>query len=102
MKSLQRFFWRTALTLVVAFSPAVLFAQHYIQTNLVSDLPGIAKNPPDIRVPLSLEPKRTLSPNRPKEFFRCVRNAKRAELPPQDRIGHRKMIASEHIEMLIC
>jgi hypothetical protein len=39
-----------------------------------------------------LEPKRTLSPNRPKEFFRCVRNAKRAELPPQDRICHRKMI----------
>jgi hypothetical protein len=55
-----------------------------------------------IGVPLSLEPKRTLSPNRPKEFFRCVRNAKRAELPPQDRIGHRKMIASDHIEMLIC
>jgi uncharacterized protein (TIGR03118 family) len=50
MKSLQRFFWRTALTLVVAFSPAVLFAQHYIQTNLVSDLPGIAKNPPDMRL----------------------------------------------------
>jgi len=50
MKSFPRFFWRTALTLVVAFSPAVLFAQHYIQTNLVSDLPGLAKNPPDKRL----------------------------------------------------
>ena len=44
MKSLHlRFLWRTALTLVVAFSPAVLVAQHYHQTNLVSDLPGKAK-----------------------------------------------------------
>ena len=51
MKSFPRFFWRTALSLVVAFSPAVLFAQHYIQTNLVSDLPGVAKkNPPDKRL----------------------------------------------------
>jgi len=51
MKSFPRFFWRTALSLVVAFSPAILFAQHYIQTNLVSDLPGVAKkNPPDKRL----------------------------------------------------
>ena len=52
--------------------------------------------------PLSLEPKRTLSPNGPKEFFGCVRNAKRTELSFQNRIGDRKMIASDHIEMLIC
>jgi uncharacterized protein (TIGR03118 family) len=50
MKTFQRFFWRTTLTLIVAFSPAVLVAQHYIKTNLVSDLPGMAKNPPDIRL----------------------------------------------------
>jgi uncharacterized protein (TIGR03118 family) len=51
MKSFPRFFWRTALTLVVAFSPAVLFAQHYIQTNLVSPTemegPMEGPNPPD-------------------------------------------------------
>jgi len=47
MKSFPRFFWRTALTLVVAFSPAVLFAQHYIQTNLVSPTEMEGTNPPD-------------------------------------------------------
>src|SRR5271165_4661909 len=35
---------------------------------------------------IQLEPKRTLSANCPKEFFRCLRNAKRAEFPAQDRI----------------
>ena len=47
MKSFPRFFWRTALTLVVAFSPAVLFAQQYIQTNLVSPTEMEGTNPPD-------------------------------------------------------
>ena len=47
MKSFPRFFWRTALTLVVTFSPTVLFAQHYIQTNLVSPTKMEGTNPPD-------------------------------------------------------
>src|SRR5580704_15889615 len=74
----------------------------FAQVEMPQPGPCLDDGATDAGPPLSLEPKRTLSANCPKEFFRCLRNAKRAEFRPQDRIGDRKMIASEHIEMLIC
>jgi hypothetical protein len=53
-------------------------------------------------VPLSLEPKRTLRSGYPKEFFWGVGIAKRPEVAPQDRIGHCEVVASKHVEMLVC
>ena len=54
------------------------------------------------RVPLSLEPKRTLRAGSPNEFFWGIRIAKRPEIASQDRIVHCEMVASKHVKMLIC
>ena len=55
-----------------------------------------------VGVPLSLEPKRTLSFGCPQEFFRGVGIAKRPEVAPQNRIRDSEVIASKHVEMLVC
>jgi hypothetical protein len=57
---------------------------------------------PNNGVPLSLEPKRTLRAGCPNEFFCGIGIAKRPEVASQDRIGHCEMVASKHVEMLIC
>jgi uncharacterized protein (TIGR03118 family) len=36
--------------ILVPLAPTLTFAQHYIQTNLVSDLPGMAPPPPDLQL----------------------------------------------------
>src|SRR5258708_14356791 len=41
-------------------------------------------------------------PQPPKRVLPVRQECEEGGAPPQDRIGHRKMIASEHIEMLIC
>ena len=55
-----------------------------------------------VGVPLSLEPKLTLSFGCPQEFFRGVGIAKRPEVAPQNRIRDSEVIASKHVEMLVC
>ena len=53
-------------------------------------------------VPLSLESKRTLGFGCPQEFFRRIGIAQRPEVAPQNRIRDGEVIASKHIEMLVC
>lgn len=52
-------------------------------------------------VPLSMEPKRPLSAGCPQDFFRGIGMAKRPQFTPQNGVRHGKVIASEHVEMLV-
>ena len=56
----------------------------------------------DAGVPLSLEPKRTSGFGCPQEFFRRIGIAKRPEVAPQNGIRDGEVIASKHVEMLVC
>jgi len=48
------------------------------------------------------EPKRTSGFGCPQEFFRRIGIAKRPEVAPQNRIRDGEVIASKHVEMLVC
>lgn len=52
-------------------------------------------------VPLSLGPKRTLSPSCSKEFFWGIGITQRPQFTPRDGLCHGKVVASEHVEMLV-
>ena len=88
-----------------AISMGRKFAQPYAKTRLLFDHPHSYREwnlVGQSGVPLSLEPKRTLRPGSPNEFFWGIGIAKRPEIASQNRIVHCEMVASKHVKMLIC
>jgi len=85
--------------------PQPLLAPRELSPDQRYVLRSLVERQDDVRgegVPLSFEPKRTLSPGCPKEFFWGFGIAKGPEVASQDRICHCEVIASKHVEMLVC